>query len=387
LSSVITSRIKEGQTDLIVPDQKEPTKFPSFFNPRGKLVRDVSMVCYKAIATTLKEKALHNEDLVFADSLCGTGARGIRVANEVREIDRVFLNDVSSTSIDIAKRSAKENSVEERCIFSHEEACSFLSGRDSNQGKRFDIVDVDPFGTPSPFVECALRAIKHGGMLSISATDSAVLCGVYPKVAQRKYLGLPLRTDYSHEIGMRLIFGLLSMSAMRLEAGIKPLFCHHNMHYFRAYCLVEIGNNYSRQNEEEIGYVLHCFKCGSRKVVSRPNFFMDIEGNLKCSECNVQGVKFAGPLWIGNIQSQEFVASCARNSDLTLFQPESDVPLYYDLTDISDTLQTRTPKINDVMTALNSIGHSACRTRLNRNAVRSDAPVGDLRTILAQLSR
>jgi tRNA (guanine26-N2/guanine27-N2)-dimethyltransferase len=386
VSSVSSYKIREGSTELIVPDQIEPTKYPSFFNPRGKLVRNVSVVCYEAFAGELKKSGAHADELTFADSLCGTGARGIRVANEVREVDRVFLNDVSSLSIDLAKKSARENDVEQKCVFSQEEACSFLSARNPSAGERFDIVDVDPFGTPSPFVECALRAVKHGGMLSISATDTAVLCGVYPRVAQRKYLGLPLRTDYAHEIGMRLIFGLLSMSAMRLESSIEPLFCHHDMHYFRAYCTVGIGNSYSRQNESEIGFVLHCFKCGSRKVVSRSNFFMDIEESLECTECASQGVKFAGPLWIGKIQSQEFVASCAKNSDLSLFQSESDIPLYFDLTEISDIMDTRTPKIMDVIAELNSIGHSAGRTRLNRNAVRTDAPPKELRKILARLS-
>ena len=52
----------------------------------------------------LKKSGAHTDDLTFADSLCGTGARGIRVANEVREVDRVFLNDVSSLSIDLAKK-------------------------------------------------------------------------------------------------------------------------------------------------------------------------------------------------------------------------------------------------------------------------------------------
>jgi len=386
MSSISSCKIKEGMTELMVPDQIEPSKYPSFFNPRGRLVRDISIVCYRTWASSMKGDGVHTEELTFADSLSGTGARGIRVANEVREIDRVFLNDVSSLSIDLAKRSAKENGVEQRCVFSQEEACSFLSSRNPNQGERFDFVDVDPFGTPSPFVECALRAIKDGGLLSISATDTAVLCGVYPKVAQRKYLGLPLRTDYAHEIGMRLIFGLLSMSAMRLESSISPLFCHHDMHYFRAYCTVQIGNSYSRQNESEIGFVLHCFKCGSRKVVSRANFFRDIGESLNCSECEAD-VKLAGPLWVGKIQSQDFVANCAKISDSALFEEESDIPLYYDLTEVSDIMGARTPRIMDVISELNSIGHSAGRTRLNRNAVRTDSPPEDLRKILARLSR
>ena len=118
------------------------------------------------------------------------------MANEVLEFDRVFLNDISPVSIELAQIAARQNRVEQKCIFSQEETCAFLSGRVPNHGERFDAVDLDPFGTPSPFVDDALRATKHGGILSVSATDTAVLCGIYPSVAQRKYLGLPLRTEY-----------------------------------------------------------------------------------------------------------------------------------------------------------------------------------------------
>lgn len=386
--SVQSRIVTEGTTKLFVPDQSEPVKYPSFFNPQGKFVRDVSITCYRAYGETLKSAGELHTKLTFADSLSGTGARGVRVANELSEFfNRVFMNDVSPTSLELAARSAKENEVVKTCVFSQEEACSFLLSRHGNEGDRFDIVDVDPFGTPSPFVDCGLRAVRHGGMLSVSATDTAVLCGVYPKVAQRKYLGRPLRTDYAHEIGLRLIFGLLSMTAMRLESSIRPLFCHHDMHYFRVYCLVEIGNNFSRQNEAQIGYVSHCFKCGFRKLVSREEFTSDLRTNLTCPDCKNSEMKVAGPLWVGKIQSTDFVANCAEISDLAIFQPESDTPLYYDLSELSDKMQTRTPKISEVMREIQSTGRSATRTRLNRNAVRTDAPLRELRSVLARLSR
>ncbi len=350
MDPIKTCIILEGKTSLVVPDQIEPMKYPSFFNPRGRFVRDVSIVCYESYAKASKKESNGNEDgLTFVDSLCGTGARGVRVANELtHDYNRVFLNDISPTSIDLAKKSAKENKVEKKCAFTQEETCGFLLTRRTNDTDRFDVIDVDPFGTPSPFVDCALRAVKHGGLLSVSATDTAVLCGVYPKVAQRKYLGLPIRTDYSHEVGLRLIFGLLSMSAMRMEASIKPIFCHHDMHYFRAYCLVEIGNAFSRQNQAEIGYALHCFKCSYRGIVRRDEFISEIEKSLKCPDCGEHGMKVAGPLWAGNIQSADFVANCAEISELSVFQPESDLPLYYDLSEISDSMEIRTPRIADV---------------------------------------
>ncbi len=383
-----TRSIIEGTTRLVVPESIEPLKFPSFFNPEGRYVRDVSIICYMTFASFFVDPRRKSaDDLSFGDCLSGTGARGIRVANEALGFHRIFLNDISPVSIELARLSARENKVEDKCFFSNREAGAFLSARIENGGERFDAVDLDPFGTPSPFVDDALKATKHRGVLSVSATDTAVLCGVYPNVALRKYLGLPLRTDYSHEMGIRLMFGLLALTAMRSEAGIKPLFAHHDQHYFRTYSLIEIGNNYSRQNEEEIGYVLHCFKCGARRMLSRSDFFEDPATNCRCSDCESKSLKIGGPLWAGKIQSEEFVERCSHLSNFPVFNAELNLPLYYDLSKLCDEMGTSIPKIASVITQLKATGHSASRTRLNPKAVRTDAPLRDLRKILVELVR
>lgn len=386
--SLQTETITEGSTELVVPAQDEPKKFPAFFNPQGRFVRDVSMVCYDAHSTLVNRR-----DLVFADSLSGAGSRGVRVAKETQGYVSVILNDISSTSIGLAKRSAELNGVTEKCKFSNMEVCSFLSLRQENDGDRFDVVDVDPFGTPSPFVDCALRSTKDGGLLSVSATDSAVLCGVYPRVAFRKYLGLPLRTDYSHEIGIRLMFGLLAITAMRFEIGITPVFSHHDRHYFRTYCTVHAGNRYSRENEGGIGYAMHCFRCGFRNVTSHANFFSHQKidevnyASTQCPACHASRLRIGGPLWVGNIQSEKFVSQCAKLSTMSLFEQELDLPLYYDLAETSDKMGVRTPKILDVISELRKVGHSASRTRLNQTAVRTLAPLPELQKILKELAR
>ena len=120
-----TSTVIEGTTTLVVPEQEAPTKFPTFFNPRGRFVRDVSIVCYVAFASVEKRN-----DLVFADSLAGSGARGIRVANEIKDFSSVIINDISSTSLDLARKSAELNHVADKCKFSRSEVSAFLSGTD-----------------------------------------------------------------------------------------------------------------------------------------------------------------------------------------------------------------------------------------------------------------
>jgi tRNA (guanine26-N2/guanine27-N2)-dimethyltransferase len=365
---------------------------PAFFNPRGKFVRDISLVCYEAFA-----KHLRSGDITFADALAGTGARGIRFANETKSVSRVFLNDINSVALNFASESIKLNKLQEKCVISKSEACAFLVTRTPNNGERFDFVDVDPFGTPSDYVDCSIRATRNGGLLSLTATDTAVLCGVYPKVAQRKYLGVPLRTDYSHELGMRLMFGLLAQTAMRLETGITPLFCHHDMHYFRTYCKVNVGNNFSIENESKIGFVLHCFSCGYRTMVSRDEFFgsgkrlktKTFIGEKLCPNCSKERdsrLAVGGPCWVGEIQSKEFVALCKSHSEYSLFDVEElNLPLYYDLPTISSELGTRTPRIADVLEELKSSGFLASRTHLNQNALRTDAPIDRLRSAVGKL--
>ncbi|MDG6996935.1 MAG: hypothetical protein JRN52_13525 [Nitrososphaerota archaeon] len=387
MQAVKTTTLREGTTDLIVPDLKEPKMIPGFFNPQGKYVRDVSVVCYDSYGI-----ARGKSDLSFADSMAGVGARGVRVAHELLHYSQVYLNDVNSFSLDLGRLSAKLNSVESKCHFSKSETCSFLTSREVTDGERFDVVDLDPFGTPSPFVDCLIRSVKEDGLLSVSATDSAVLCGIYPRVTLRKYQGLPLRTEYCHEIGMRLMFGLLATTAMRFEAGIEPKFCHHDKHYFRIYCAVKIGNRWSIENEKKIGFVIHCFSCGYRKTIAHSEFMHSKEGefgagNLICPECKSSRMRLGGPLWIGNIQSQEFVKKCAEISGLAVFEPELDLPLYYDVSVLSDEWGVRTPRINDVVNSLRSSGRSASRTRLNPNAVRTDAPLDEIQSLLVRLSR
>jgi len=401
---------KEGRTSLVVPSLGEPKMLPAFFNPRGTFVRDVSLEIYKAYLGQYA-KGL-SKSLTFADSLAGIGARGIRVANEVNGFERVFLNDINSRALEFARKSAEMNSLGQKCVFTRSEACSFLVSRFENQCERFDFVDLDPFGSPSDFVDCAIRSVKDGGLLSMTGTDSAVLCGVYPRVALRKYLGLPLRTDYCHEVGMRLLFGLAAQTAMRLEAGIVPIFCHHDMHYFRTYFSIKVGNSYSRDNEGKIGFIAHCFGCGYRSILRRDEFFSlraeDGEHNVEdrkkptrgesvatlvCPECgrgtNERGgrVALGGPLWIDKIQSIDFVKRCREISGFPIFSEELDLPLYFDLNSIKLKSGTSMPKITKVLETLQSRGFTASRTRLNRNSLRTNAKMEELRNVVQELAR
>ena len=77
--------------------------------------------------------------------------------------------------------------------------------------ERFAAVDVDPFGTPAPYVQGALAAADEGAMVSLTATDTATLCGVFPTVARRRYGANVVKGESPHEAAIRLLFGFCAI--------------------------------------------------------------------------------------------------------------------------------------------------------------------------------
>ena len=174
----------EGATKLMVPSysltQDPPPTSPVFYNPAAALNRDVSVAITAA-----------TDGSTYCDSMSGVGARGVRIANEVGRIDRVTMVDFNAAALDAARESAALNSVASKCEFSDSETTSYLLSRFGSDEK-FDYVDVDPFGSPVRQLQGAVTSASDGGIVSITATDTAVLCGVYPRVSLRRYGALSL---------------------------------------------------------------------------------------------------------------------------------------------------------------------------------------------------
>ena len=263
--------IIEGTTKLLVPKKsltdKVPPKKPAFFNPKAKLNRDFSIIAYAAFLNRF------DGPKIFLEGLSGMGARGLRVANEL-EIEKVVINDLNPSALKIAEYSANLNGIK-NMEFSEKEACRFFSNY-SKKGKRGSIVDIDPFGSPAAFFDCGIRATMHGGLLSIAATDLQVLNGLFQGACKRKYGGVPVRTEYGNEIAIRLVLGSLRAVAARLGVEIIPMFVESEMHYYRVY--VKVRNRPDQQ--ENLGYILHCKNCGHRKIT--------IEQEQECELCKLK---------------------------------------------------------------------------------------------------
>ncbi len=377
--------IREGMVNIAVPKLEAfkrevwdyaPSRAPVFYNPLMKTCRDIAVLALQTY------RNLTNRELKVSEPLAGCGVRGIRFAIEVKGVSAVYINDINDKAYRIAQYNIKLNELENLVFASNEDANLFLS-RSAAPSKRFDSIDVDPFGSPVPYVDSALRALKDGGMLALTATDMAPLCGVYPKVALRKYGGTSLRTEYCHEIAVRLLAGCLAMMAAKHEIGIKILLSHSTDHYIRLYSSISHGARKADESLEKMGFILHCFKCLHREAhLGMPAVGME----AKCSKCG-SNLKFAGPLWLGSIFDIEFCKKMEENLNnfghlgrgakriVPLIRGEVDAPIsYYVIDKISDKIGLPTPPLKNVIENIRSIGFRAIRTHFNSRGVRTDAP-------------
>ncbi len=369
----------EGKTTLLVPESslavKVPPKTPAFFNPAAKLNRDLSMLAYRAYAPSLSSKT-------FADSFAGVGARALRVANEVPEMEEVYCNDINAIAIEAAREAAQINNISGKCVFSVNEVCRFLS-QGTREGERFGIVDLDPFGTPAKHIDCVLRGVLDGGLVSLTATDTAVLCGVYPEVCHRRYYGMPLNNKYGNEIAIRLLTSLLALTASRLELAIRPIFVHSMMHYLRVYASVEVSSSRANDVYENIGFVLHCFTCGNRFNAR------ELDGKGKCQLCG-SSTRAGGHLWTGPLHDVAFVkkmleqdpaSQCKKVLDAATDEI-SDIPYYFRADEISARMKTNPSPVMEIIGKLKSAGFAASRTALNPASFKTNARIDQIVEIL-----
>jgi tRNA (guanine26-N2/guanine27-N2)-dimethyltransferase len=364
--------IIEGKTKLLVPKksitEKVPPKKPVFFNPKAKLNRDFSVIAYAAFLKNFQGPK------IFLEGLSGTGARGLRVANELK-IENIIINDLNPTALKIAEYSAKLNNIK-NIEFSEKEVCRFFSNH-SKKGERGSIIDIDPFGSPAAFFDCGIRATMHGGILSTAATDLQVLNGLFQGACKRKYGGIPVRTEYGNEIAIRLVLGCLRTVAARLGVQVIPLFVESDMHYYRTY--VKVLNRPDQQ--ENIGYILHCKNCGHRKIT--------LEQEQECELCKLK-ISIAGPLWIGNIFDKEFVQNmlleiqnlevdkvCEKTLHKCLAESEMS-GTYFTLDEIASKMKSSPPKLENAISYLQKNDFVASVTSFSPTGFRTNAKINEI---------
>lgn len=377
-----THIIKEGLVEIEVPDfEKVSSEAPVFYNPVMEMNRDISVV----VINQYKKQIDH--DISICDAFGGTGIRGARYSKEVSGVERVVVGDVNPLAVEMAKKNMELNGISNVDVEKND-ANILLQ---SNKGL-FDVVDIDPFGTPSMFTQSTAANIRPGGLICISATDTSALCGTYHDPCLRKYGAKPLKTEYCHENGIRILLAFIARNlAVNQKYLEKVLFSHSTQHYMRIYATVRKGGKKTNESLNNIGFIAHCSNCLHRQI--KHGFAPKLPS--VCPDCG-SNYEIAGPLWLGSIWDKDFLLDMIETAKtlplnkkddlLDLFEKcylESDGPVtFYDIHKICKKLKISSPKINDVIDEVKSRGYFISRTHFSLTGLRTDMPLNELKQLI-----
>ncbi|PIT85805.1 hypothetical protein COU36_01180 [Candidatus Micrarchaeota archaeon CG10_big_fil_rev_8_21_14_0_10_59_7] len=345
-----TEIVREGCAKMRVPSVSfsDPHHCEVFFNPGMEFNRTVSVAVLRAF----------KNGAAVCDGLCALGARGVRYALE-GGAKKVVCVDANPPAVVLAKANIKLNGLKNVST-----AESDINKYFDAHPAAFDFVEVDPFGSAVPFLSSAARAVKKGGMLSITSTDLANLCAgkrVSAARCRKDYDANPIRADFSHELAARIFAGKVS------SFGFKPVLVFYRGHYVKGF--------FVRGKKPRLGFVSYCPRCASR-----------ITGKKERCACGYK-MQVAGPLFLGDMCDKRFLAKIKGDARVTklvgLLSDETGFPPYFfDLHAVCDCYGLPGKAVAKVLDALHSRGFKAVRTHYCPNGIKTTAGVAEVASAL-----
>ncbi len=314
-----------------------------FYNPVMVSNRNISILLLNSIP---------NIEMNIADPLAGSGIRSLRFLKELKKgkIKQLYVNDMKENFNEMFNDGLKLNKLKSKNLFiSNKDANLFLQEQIG-----FDYIDIDPFGSPNPFLASAVARISREGIIAVTATDTAALTGTYPKVTQRKYWAVPLRNYLMHEIGLRILIRKVQLQGIQFEKALIPILSYSKDHYYRVYFRNEKGKERCDEIVKQQQYFLFCNQC--------LNYNNSRYNREKCS-CGADFV-FAGPLWIGKLFDSELLEKMAKENIfpeeqkfLELLKEESKMDRlgFVDLHEIARIRKVNPPKMEIALKKLKGV--------------------------------
>ena len=388
----------EGRTTFLTANVEEhtaekgqpTTDMPVFYNPRMRINRDLSVLFLRAYMEEHDVKLL-------CEPLSGSGVRSLRYLNEIPGDFNAILCDVNPLAIETATKNLDAHGFLNRASVLRGDAKVLLLTE--SRGKRFDFVDVDPFGSPVPYLNAAIQSLNpRGGLLGLTATDMPALCGVYPRVALRKYGGLSTRAPFTHELAVRLLLGRTYSIAAMNGYSIRPLGVLSTDHYIRAWIHVKSSRQESNKQTDSMGMIRLCRSCQHAEVRSLKKS-SDSEFLHEQENCP-SDTAIAGPLWIGDLYDSKTLertlklqeldpeAYHKRVRELLELMTEEQTLVQYpymDIHEVCDAYNLTPPKRSAITGVLIAKGYQASRTHFRPTAIRTDAPVSEVVSIIKDL--
>ena len=296
--------------------------------------------------------------------------RSIRFGLEVPGVKQIVSNDFSKTAVEYIRKNIDYNNVQKLVTANHGDAAMVMYQHRA-MGTQFDVIDLDPYGSAAQFLDAAVQSVANGGLLCVTCTDAAVLCGVASETCHAKYGSMPIKGKFCHESALRILLQCIERQANRYSRYIEPLLSMSADFYFRVFVRVRQSAKTVKSSCMKLSYFYHCGGCGafhlqpvaSREQTTGDNYkYSAAQGPSvpdRCAQCNSH-LRMGGPIWSHPIHDVDFlqrvIESVKQNSDrfttsnrivgmLSLMAEEvPNAPLYYEVDDLMSKFRCTMPK-------------------------------------------
>ncbi|MHA1495274.1 MAG: hypothetical protein ACTSUZ_12825 [Candidatus Thorarchaeota archaeon] len=397
---IVEKEYTEGRTTFLSADVEHysgdkkqiSANLPVFYNPRMRLNRDISVLLLSGYLEDNKIESM-------CEPLTGSGVRTLRYLNECPGDFSAMMFDANPAAVEMATKNIKHLGFEKRASVVRGDAKLLLMTK--SREKRFDYVDVDPFGTPAPYLNASIQSISpSGGLLALTATDMPVLCGAYPKVAMRRYGGFSIRAPFVHELAVRLLEAIAFRIAGLNDCSMTPVAVLSTDHYVRTWVKIKADRKKSNRQADNLGVIRYCQGCMRTQTVPLKARHEELHFEHGIENCKGP-VREAGPLWIGSLFDSKILKKTNdlfEKDDASIYHKrvprildemieESNLMTYpyIDIHVLCDLYNLTPPKNRDVIEYLVNAGYKVARTHFKPTAIRTDASVFDVKTAISDL--
>lgn len=319
-----TASEAQSQQDATVPSSNE--NGPEGVAQNGRTETKVN--------DTQEQAAPRQPKFRILDALSASGLRALRYAHEIPFASSITANDMSPAAVESIALNVAYNKLSLKIVpsaanaIAHMYTAAFaqpgqLPATDPAAPGKYDVIDLDPYGTAVPFLDAAVQSISDGGLLCVTCTDAGVFasCG-YLEKTYSLYGGLPIKGPHSHEAGLRLILHSIATTAAKYGVAIEPLLSLSIDFYARVFVRVRKSPAEVKFLAGKIMLVHQCdHGCGAwsfetlarnleQKGKKDTMYYKHVAGqgtvDQLCTHCGFK-THVAGPMWAGPIHNPWFI--------------------------------------------------------------------------------
>ncbi|KAF9341684.1 RNA methyltransferase tRNA(m5U54)methyltransferase [Linnemannia elongata] len=385
-------KVTEGKATILFPDTNEV-----FYNPIQEFNRDISIAAIRTWdeiyqeerSARLAEKKARKEanaakraadgleplpekefpegsdpsatrGITILEALSASGLRSIRYAKEIPNVRHILTNDLEADAVTSIKRNAEFNGISPDLLEPHKGDAIDVLYQHRDPLKRYNVIDLDPYGTASPFIDGAVQAVSDGGLLCVTCTDLAVLAGTnYTETCYAKYGGHPVKAEFCHEVALRLVLNTLSISAARYKRHIVPMVSLSIDYYLRVFVRV-----YTSAAQVKL--------LGSRFHIAGPMWGKELH-SVPFIDRMLNHVKDASHLY----KTQPRILGM-----LSVCKEEIEAPFYYTANGLSGTVHCTSIPLLHISSALLHQEYKVSGSHAAQGSIKTDAPPSALWDIM-----